>query len=114
MEFLAEYGLFLAKTVTAIVGFGILVAIAAGASQKSRQSGEKGQLEINPLNDKYDEISESMSMALLDPANQKAEAKKLRKAQKKKDKLQRKNTQSEPTDKKRVFVRHRKRGGVVG
>jgi serine protease SohB len=104
LEFLAEYGLFLAKTVTAIVGFGILVAIAAGASQKSRQSGEKGQLEINPLNDKYDEISESMSMALLDPANQKAEAKKLRKAQKKKDKLQRKNTQSEPTDKKRVFV----------
>ena len=55
MEFLAEYGLFLAKTVTAIVGFGILVAIATGASQKSRQSGDKGQLEINPLNDKYDD-----------------------------------------------------------
>ena len=55
LEFLAEYGLFLAKTVTAIVGFGILVAMASGASQKSRQSGEKGQLDINPLNDKYDE-----------------------------------------------------------
>ena len=34
LEFLAEYGLFLAKTLTAIVGFGLLVAIIAGASQK--------------------------------------------------------------------------------
>ena len=46
LEFLAEYGLFLAKTVTAIVGFGLLVAIVAGASQKNRQGGDKGELKI--------------------------------------------------------------------
>jgi serine protease SohB len=104
LEFLTEYGLFLAKTFTVIAGFGILVAIIAGASQKTRQGSEKGQLEINPLNDQYDDIHKSMSMALLDPTLQKAEAKKLRKEQKKQNKLKQKQPQSEVTEKKHVFV----------
>ena len=104
LEFLTEYGLFLAKTFTVIAGIGILVAIIAGASQKTRQGSEKGQLEINPLNDQYDDIHKSMSMALLDPSLQKAEAKKLRKEQKKQNKLKQKQPQSEVTEKKHVFV----------
>ncbi|MDG2018955.1 MAG: protease SohB [Porticoccaceae bacterium] len=104
MEFLAEYGLFLAKMVTAIMGFGLLVAIVTSASQKNKQGGDRGQLEINPLNDQYDEISEAMSLALIDPVSQKAEAKKLRKDQKKRAKLDSKKAQSEQDEKKRVFV----------
>lgn len=104
LEFLAEYGLFLAKMVTAIMGFGLLVAIVTSASQKNKQGGDRGQLEINPLNDQYDEISEAMSLALIDPVSQKAEAKKLRKDQKKRAKLDSKKAQSEQDEKKRVFV----------
>lgn len=104
MEFLAEYGLFLAKMVTAIMGFGLLVAMVTSASQKNKQGGDRGQLEINPLNDQYDEISETMSLALIDPVSQKAEAKKLRKDQKKRAKLDSKKAQSEQGEKKRVFV----------
>ena len=104
LEFLAEYGLFLAKTVTAIVGFGLLVAIVAGASQKNRQGGDKGELEINPLNDQYDEINKAMSMALMDSSMQKAEAKKRRKEEKKLAKSKKKNTDLHAGDKKRVFV----------
>ena len=104
LEFLAEYGLFLAKTVTAIVGFGLLVAIVAGASQKNRQGGDKGELEINPLNDQYDEINKAMSMALMDSSMQKAEAKKRRKEEKKLAKSKKKNTDSDAGDEKRVFV----------
>lgn len=104
LEFLAEYGLFLAKMVTAIMGFGLLVAIVTSASQKNKQGGDRGQLEINPLNDQYDEISETMSLALIDPVSQKAEAKKLRKDQKKRAKLDSKKAQSEQGEKKRVFV----------
>ena len=104
LEFLAEYGLFLAKTVTAIVGFGLLVAIVAGASQKNRQGGDKGELEINPLNDQYDEINKAMSMALMDSSMQKAEAKKRRKEEKKLAKSKKKNTDLDAGDKKRVFV----------
>ena len=104
LEFLAEYGLFLAKTVTAIVGFGLLVAIVAGASQKNRQGGDKGELEINPLNDQYDEINKAMSMALMDSSMQKAEAKKRRKEEKKLAKSKKKNTDLDAGDRKRVFV----------
>jgi serine protease SohB len=104
LEFLAEYGLFLAKTVTAIVGFGLLVAIVAGASQKNRQGGDKGELEINPLNDQYDEINKAMSMALMDSSEQKAEAKKRRKEEKKLAKRKKKNAGSGADNEKRVFV----------
>ncbi|MDG1694022.1 MAG: protease SohB [Porticoccaceae bacterium] len=102
MEFLAEYGLFLAKVVTGIIGFGILVAIITSASQKNGQGQDKGELEINPLNDQYDDVSETMSIALLDPAAQKAEAKKLRKEQKKRAKA--KNSELDTKTQKRVFV----------
>jgi len=104
LEFLAEYGLFLAKTLTAIVGFGLLVAIITGASQKNRQGGDKGELEINPLNDQYDEINKAMSMALMDSSKQKAEAKKRRKEEKKLAKSKKKNADSAAGDEKRVFV----------
>jgi serine protease SohB len=104
LEFLAEYGLFLAKTVTAIIGFGLIVAIATSASQKNKKSDDRGQLEINPLNEQFDEVSESMSIALLDSASQKAEAKKLRKEQKKRAKSNNKKVQSEDIENKRVFV----------
>ncbi len=104
LEFLAEYGLFFAKTVTAIVGFGLLVAIVAGASQKNRQGGDKGELEINPLNDQYDDINKAMSMALMDSSVQKAEAKKRRKEEKKLAKSKKKNAGSGTANEKRVFV----------
>jgi len=104
LEFLAEYGLFLAKVVTSIVGFGLIVAIITNAGQKSNQGDDKGELEITPLNDQYDEISKAMSMALLDSKSKKAEAKKLRKAQKKQAKVERKKSPDETIDQKRVFV----------
>lgn len=104
LEILAEYCLFLAKVVTAIVGFGVIVAIIASASQKNKQTAEKGELQISPLNDQYDEISEAMSTAMLDPVSQKAEAKKIRKEKKQRAKSEGKKSKTEAEEKKRVFV----------
>ena len=104
MEFLAEYGLFLAKVVTSIIGLGVFVAIITSAGQKNRHAGDKVELEITPLNDQYDEISKAMSMALLDPKSKKTEAKKLRKAEKKQAKAERKTSPDETVEQKRVFV----------
>lgn len=104
LEILAEYCLFLAKVVTAIVGFGVIVAIIASASQKNKQTAEKGELQISPLNDQYDEISEAMSTAMLDPVSQKAEAKKIRKEKKQRAKSEGKQSKTEAEEKKRVFV----------
>lgn len=104
MEILVEYCLFLAKVVTAIIGFGVIVAIIASASQKNKQTAERGELQISPLNDQYDEISEAMSAAMLDPVSQKAEAKKIRKEKKQRAKSEGKKSKTEAEEKKRVFV----------
>jgi serine protease SohB len=80
------------------------VAIITSASQKNGQGQDKGELEISPLNDQYDDVSETMSIALLDPAAKKAEAKKRRKEQKKRAKANTKNSKLDTKTQKRVFV----------
>ena len=104
LEFLAEYGLFLAKVVTTIVGFGFFVAIITSAGQKNRQGAEQGKLEITLLNDQYDEMSKAISMALLDPKSKKVAEKRRRKEQKKQDKIQPKKSLEDDSEQKRVFV----------
>ena len=83
MDFLFEYGLFLAKIVTFAFAFGLVVSIAVGARQKNSQGSEKGHLEITPLNEQFEHMSESMLLATMDESLQKAEEKKLHKAKKK-------------------------------
>lgn len=102
LEFFADYGLFLAKVVTFIVAFAVIVGIIA--SQKTNQALDKGQLEINPLNDQYDKISEAMNTALLDKAALKAEAKRIKKEKKKKLKETNAEDDSGSQSEKRVFV----------
>ena len=102
LEFFADYGLFLAKVITFVVAFAIIIAIIA--SQKNNQGAEKGQLEINPLNDQYNDISEAMNQALLDKAAKKAEAKRLKKEKKKKSKADSNKEDPQITPEKRIFV----------
>ena len=83
MDFLFEYGLFLAKIVTFVFAFGLVVSIVVGARQKNSQGSEKGHLEITPLNEQFEHMSESMLLATMDESLQKAEEKKLHKAKKK-------------------------------
>lgn len=82
MELLFEYGLFLAKITTFVFAFAIVVSIAVAARQKNNQGNEKGHLEIIPLNEQYEHMSEAMLFATMDEALQKAEEKKLSKAKK--------------------------------
>ena len=102
LEFFAEYGLFLAKVITFVIAFALVVGIIA--SQKNSQNTDKGQLEINQLNSQYDEISEAMNQALLDKAAKKAEAKRIKKEKKQKAKLANNRDDSEDKSEKRIFV----------
>jgi serine protease SohB len=102
LEFFADYGLFLAKVITFVVTFAIIIGIIA--SQKNNQGAEKGQLEINPLNDQYNEISDAMNQALLDKAAKKAEARRIKKEKKKKAKAVKNKEDSETKSEKRIFV----------
>lgn len=106
MEFLIEYGLFLAKAATVVVA--VVIIISLGASQKSKHSADKGHLEITPLNQQFDDMSEAMLIATMDESMQKAEEKKLHKAKKKQAKLDKKahkaDSEGEEEVKSRVFV----------
>ncbi|WP_188151286.1 protease SohB [Teredinibacter waterburyi] len=82
MEFLSEYGLFLAKTVTFVIAIAVVVAIVVAAGMKN-QTHEKGHLEVRKLNEKYKHIREGIQAVVVDEKTLKAE----QKQQKKDDKL---------------------------
>lgn len=102
MEYLADFILFLAKTVTLIGGVAVLVALVTAIGQKTRKM-HKGHLEITRLNEHYEHLQTDLKHALLD----KAGLKKAAKAEKDKAKLEKKakkNEEGEEAIKPRVFI----------
>ena len=87
-EFLAEYGLFLLKTITIVVGFVVVVIVIASAGRKAAGEG----LEVENLNKKYESLADSLRAAILS----KGEFKKAAKKKKAKDKADAKDDKSRP------------------
>lgn len=65
MEFLQNYGLFLAKTVTVLLAFLVAVIVAAGLGSRSRGGGRE-RLEVTRLNDRLDSFRHALERRLLD------------------------------------------------
>jgi len=86
LDFLIEYGLFLAKIATFVIAVIILLSVIVGLSQKNKHSGHRGHLEITPLNELYEEMSDAIKFAIMDESLHKAETKKLEKEKLKKAK----------------------------
>ena len=63
MEFLYEYGLFLAKTVTFVLA--IIAIVAVGAVSAIKQKHKKGELEITDLSEQFDDVEQEVIHALL-------------------------------------------------
>jgi serine protease SohB len=95
LEFLSEYGLFLAKAITLIVGLLVVIGTIAGLSSKVRKS-TRGELDVHRLNEDFEHMGNTLQVAMLNPAEQKQ----LAKEQKKEAKLRKKAI----SDKKRVFL----------
>lgn len=93
MEFLYEYGLFLAKAVTLVIAIVVVIAAIAGAA--SKQKPGKGHLEIVSLTEQLKDVTHYARSVLLD----KAAMKKLAKQQKKDAK-----NKTTDDDKGRLFV----------
>ncbi len=88
IEFLAEYGLFLLKVITVVVGIVVIIVVAASAGRKGSQEG----LEVENLNKKH----ESLVEALRNAVSSKDQRKKAAKEKKKKDKADAKNSSTRP------------------
>lgn len=93
MQFLATYGLFLAKAITLVVAILIIVAGLIAILRKGK-GGDKEKLEIKKLNERYKEYAAILNTEILS----KTENKKLLRAEKKLEKQQIEQTS------KRIFV----------
>lgn len=99
MEFLTEYGLFLAKAVTVLVALLIIVGSISNAGTRAKKH-PKGHLDITYLNDNLKKMKEDLQQLLLAPP----ELKQVLKEQKKQEKEQKKKAKTGESDKRRVFV----------
>lgn len=97
MEFLTEYGVFLAQTITVVVAILIIMAAATSAALKNKKPESKEML-VEKLNEKFDEIKDTLEESMLDKEALKAK----KKALKKQEKENKGKLASE--DKKNVFV----------
>ena len=89
MEFLSEYGLFLLKVVTVVIGIVVVVVTAAAAGRKA---GSHEGLEVEHLNKKYQAVAAVLKKAVMNKSDWKAESK----AQKEHDKAEAKKEESRP------------------
>ncbi len=85
MEFLSEYGLFLAKTLTFVVAFLVIAGSVASLAQRNRGQRE-GHVEIRRLNDELDSRLWAMREAVLEPAAYKQQVKQWKKEEKQRHK----------------------------
>ena len=100
MEFLSEYGLFLAKTVTLTVAIVAIVGFVLTAAMRQRQSPAES-IEVKNINDHYRDMSDTLDHAMLS----KPALKTRRKADKKTNKAKKKALKrGDEPKRKRLFV----------
>mgnify|MGYP003145715013 FL=1 len=107
MEFLTEYGLFLAKIVTFVVAALVVISVIMSAAQKDRGDHEgEGELKIRKLNEKYEKLRETIQSRLMSDHQRKVFQKARKKAQKagKKAAKAAKNTDEQDDSRGRVYV----------
>ncbi|WP_271273957.1 protease SohB [Aliamphritea hakodatensis] len=107
VDFFANYGLFLAKSVTVVAAIIVVIAGIAALSSRNKSSAE-GVLNIDSLNDTLEDMEDALREAVLDSdlykAQQKAEKKKLKQEAKARKKALKKGESPEEEDRRRVFV----------
>ncbi|MBY5993850.1 protease SohB [Ferrimonas balearica] len=73
MEFLYEYGLFLAKAVTLVAAVVAIIVAAAAANRAGK--GQKGELKIHNLTDRFEQYEDKLANELLSESQWKAREK---------------------------------------
>jgi serine protease SohB len=95
MEYIIEYGVFLAKAVTIVVSVIFILGVAFSNSNRREKGRKKGVIRVSYLNEHYETLSDSLKIAVLDRPTLKL----LEKAEKKKAKDQeRKNKKRAKTN----------------
>ena len=97
MDFLIEYGMFLAKALTIIISIGLVLSMVVSKSQKTNRGDDNGEIEILPLNIDFEKTKNKLRIATVEESEKKIERKKIKKESKNKNALNLKS-------KRRVYV----------
>ncbi|MBN51068.1 MAG: protease SohB [Spongiibacteraceae bacterium] len=100
MEFLSDYGLFLAKTVTFVVALVIVVGVIASLGSRRRE--HDGHIEVTALNDRYEDWEDQIKAMVLDETSLKQERKEQKKKHKAEQKARKKS--EKPEEKPRLYI----------
>ena len=103
MEFLIEYGLFLAKSVTVLVSILVVIVVIFGSTQRQKDP-DVGHIEAKNLNDSLEGITHSLKSIVLNPELRKKDAKEEKKKEKEKHKTQKKDLKLGEGPRPRMFV----------
>lgn len=107
MEFITEYGLFLAKCLTVLVAIVLAVAFVFSMGHKGRNT-DKGHLGVTRLNDKFELIQATLKDAVTEPELRKLEHKQEKAAEKAAEKARKKAAKqkgdAEADTRSRVYV----------
>lgn len=108
MEFIYEYGLFLAQAVTFVAAILVVVAGLMAMGQRQRTELQEGHIEVRDLNEKYRHIGNSIQQVVVEPGELKVELKAEKKAEKAKAKAAKKKRGKGGADaekqRKRLYV----------
>lgn len=109
MDYIFEFGLFLAQAVTLVAAVLILVAGLVAVGQRSKAEQHEGHIEIRNLNEKYRHIGDTIEHAVTDPDALKVAQKAKRKQEKKEARAAKKAASGKdgadhPDPRKRLFV----------
>ena len=111
MEFLTDYGMFLAKAVTIVLSIGAVVGLVASTGQKNKKGEKKGSIKVNRINEHIDGLRDSLRASVLEKEQlkeiEKSEKKKAKDENKRKKKLRSKEAEkvsAEDAKAKKYFV----------
>lgn len=96
-----EYGLFLAKVVTLVVAFMVVVGFLVASAHKEKGK-DKGRIHVTRLNERFEEMGEILKAEVVDEKTLKEEEKKQKKAEKKARKAKKSGADMER--KRRIYV----------
>ncbi len=82
VEFAAEYGLFLLKALTIVAAIAVIIGLAASAGSRG-QRPDPGHIEVQHVNEHYDDMAQSLHQVMLDPPELKQLLKERKAAEKK-------------------------------
>ena len=99
MEYLIQYGMFLAKAATIVVSIVLVIGAIAAAGSRQRRASKRGEIVIERLNDHLEDLHDAVREEVIDPAILKLDNKARSKREKEEAKAETKRAKAEAKDK---------------